>query len=157
MGQGEQMTKKVLNVGCGKRIMNGAVNHDLVKHSEGVDIAHDLNITPWPFQDNHFDQIISRAVFEHLDIDLVASLNECHRILKVGGRLDLKLPLQNGGNAYDDPTHRWFFTLKSLDYFVPSTKYGDDYSFYTTRKWKYIKPPHPNKSKTSLFAVLQKV
>lgn len=145
----------VLNVGCGNRIVEGAVNHDRVKHRPEVDVVHDLNVLPWPFADNSFDQIVALAVLEHLDIDLVASLNECHRILRPGGQLVIKLPLQNGSNAYDDPTHRWFFTLKSLDQFCPETERGRAYGFYTPYKWKFIKRPHPNGAKTSLWATLE--
>lgn len=145
----------VLNIGCGNRIVEGAVNHDRVKHRPEVDVAHDLNVLPWPFEAQSFDKVVALAVLEHLDIDLVASLNECHRILRPGGQLVIKLPLQSGSNAYDDPTHRWFFTLNSLDQFCPETERGQAYGFYTPYKWKFIKRPHPNKAQTSLWSTLE--
>ena len=45
-----------LNIGCGKKILNGYINLDVVK-LPGVDIVHDLNKYPWPFKDNYFDEI----------------------------------------------------------------------------------------------------
>lgn len=147
--------ERVLNVGCGNRIVAGAVNLDRVKHRPEVDVVHDLNVLPWPFDDNSFDKIVALAVLEHLDVDLVASLDECHRILVPHGTLVVKLPLQDGGNAYDDPTHRWFFTLRSLDQFCPETERGRAYGFYTPRKWKFVKRPHPNKAGTSLWATME--
>lgn len=146
---------RVLNLGAGNRLVAGAVQHDRVKHHPEIDVVHDLNVCPWPFEDHSFDQIVALAVFEHLDIDLVASLNECHRILRAGGRLVIKLPLQTGANAYDDPTHRWFFSLRSLDQFCPETQRGREYDFYTPLKWKFIKPPQANGAKTSLWATLE--
>ena len=146
----------ILNVGAGNRIIKGAINHDRVKHRQEIDVAHDLNELPWPWGDETFDKIVALAVFEHLDIDLVASLNECHRILRPGGHLVIKLPLQSGANAYDDPTHRWFFTLRSLDQFCPETQRGKDYSFYTPLKWAFVKRPRANNAKTSLWATLEK-
>lgn len=146
----------VLNLGCGNRILKDAINHDRTKHRPEIDITHDLNILPWPFADNSFNKIVALAVFEHLDIDLVASLNECHRILKPGGIVVLKLPLQKGFNAYDDPTHRWFFTLRSLDQFCPATQRGKEYSFYTPHKWKFTKKPRINgRAKSSLWAEME--
>lgn len=146
---------KVLNLGCGKRLIAGAVNHDRVKHCPEIDAVHDLNVLPWPWEDNAFSKIVALAVLEHLDIDLVASLNECHRILALGGLLTIKLPLQYGRNAYDDPTHRWFFTLRSLDQFCPETQRGKDYTFYTAYKWRYVKHPRENRARTSLWATME--
>lgn len=146
---------KVLNLGAGNRLVKGAVNHDRTKHRPEITVTHDLNLLPWPWPDNEFNKIVALAVFEHLDIDLVASLNEAHRLLKPGGQLVIKLPLQSGANAYDDPTHRWFFTLRSLDQFCPETKRGKDYGFYTPHKWRYVKRPKANKARTSLWATLE--
>lgn len=145
----------ILNLGCGNRLIKGAIQHDRIKHRPEINVAHDLNILPWPFEDSSFDKIVALAVFEHLDIDLVASLNECHRILRPGGQVVIKLPLHDGFNAYDDPTHRWLFSLRSLNQFCPQTKRGREYGFYTPFKWKFIKKPRANKAKSSFWATLE--
>jgi len=146
---------RVLNLGCGNRLIKGAVHHDRIKHRQEIDVTHDLNDLPWPWEDDGFDKIAALAVLEHLDIDLVASFDECHRILRPGGILVVKLPLQSSANAYDDPTHRWFFTLRSLDQFCPETERGRQYDFYTPYKWRFVKLPKANKAKTSLWATLE--
>ena len=148
---------KILNIGCGNRIIEGATNHDRTKHRPEVDVVHDLNVTPWPFADGEYDQVVALAVLEHLDIDLFASFAEIWRVLKVGGVMVVKLPLVTGHNAYDDPSHRWFFTVRSLDQFCPETQRGKDYAFYTPYKWKFIKPPKANDAETSLWATMEKI
>jgi SAM-dependent methyltransferase len=147
----------ILNLGAGNKIIAGAVNHDLRKHRKEIDVAHDLNILPWPWADESFDVIVARAVFEHLDNDLMVTLNECWRILRPGGKLGIKLPLWSAERAHDDPTHRWFFTIRSLDQFCPDTKRGRQYAFYTDRKWKFVKRPKVNKAQTSFYATLSPI
>ena len=152
----------IINLGCGNRIVKGAIHHDRVKHRPEIDVVHDLNVLPWPWEDKSADKIIALAVFEHLDIDLLASLNECHRLLKKGGTLVLKLPLASAIESYDDPTHRWFFSMRSLDQFCPETDRGKRYSFYTPLKWRYAKKPWGNRKSgkgapSSLWAVLEAI
>lgn len=145
----------ILNVGAGNKIIAGAVNHDLHKHRAEIDVVHDLNVLPWPWADDSFDKIAALAVLEHLDRDLITLLNECHRILRTGGLLVVKLPLWDAEGSYDDPTHRWRYTLRSLNYVCPDTAFGRRYNFYTKCKWRYVKPPRANNSKTSLWATLE--
>ena len=145
----------ILNLGAGNKIIKGAVNHDRTAHRPEIDVAHDLNELPWPFEDNSFDQIAALAVFEHLDHDLVSSLNECWRILRPGGTVTVKLPYWNSDNSYRDPTHRWFFSLGAFDQFDPDTERGRAYAFYTPFEWKIIKPARYNDAKTSIYCTLQ--
>lgn len=145
----------ILNLGAGNRIIGDAVNHDLIKHRPEIAVAHDLNILPWPWPDNSFDQIVARAVLEHLRINLVQSLDECWRILRPGGQIFLKLPYWQSDISHQDPTHYWFFSLRSLDQFDPDTPRGRDYDFYTPRKWKLLKPPELNKAESSIIATLE--
>jgi predicted SAM-dependent methyltransferase len=55
-----------LNIGCGKKILEGYVNLDKIK-LPGVDVVQDLNKYPWEFQDNTFDEIYADNVMEHLE------------------------------------------------------------------------------------------
>lgn len=130
----------ILNLGAGNRILEGdkVINHDVTKHREEINSVWDLNITPWPYQDNSFDRIEFISVIEHLKITPIEALNECWRILKSGGELSIKYPLYTAETIHDDPTHRWFLSKLSLDYVIPGTRYGEDYSFYTPCKWKLL-------------------
>ena len=130
---------RILNIGAGQRIIAGAVNHDIVKHRPEIDVVHDLNDMPWPWDDNSFDYISARAVFEHLNHDLIVSMNECWRILAPGGVIDLKLPYWKHDHSFDNPTHRWHFGPGSFDYFDPTTFNGTHYGFYTPYKWRILK------------------
>ena len=146
---------RLLNLGAGNRILDGAVNHDRIKHRPEIDVVHDLNDLPWPWDDNSFDKIAALAVFEHLVPDLVQVLNECWRILAPGGEIVIKVPYWNSDNSYKDPTHRWFFSLGAFDQFDPDTERGRAYAFYTERKWKIVKPPRFNDARTSIYCTLQ--
>lgn len=121
---------RYLNLGAGQDVMPGWVNLDLVK-SEGIDVVHDLDECPWPFDDDEFDRILALDVFEHVDhpLEFVA---EAWRILKVGGSLGLRSPSWDAKNSYRDPTHKRMTTENTFDYWVPGDwlfeKYGDIYA-----------------------------
>ena len=147
----------VLNLGAGNVIIGHATNHDLVKHRPEIAVAHDLNDLPWPWADGSFDQIIARAVFEHLRNNLVQTFDECWRILRPGGTLEVKLPHWQSDVSYRDPTHYWQFSPYALHVFDPETEYGRDYAFYTTRKWHIVKGPLMNHAGSSIHCILQVV
>jgi len=132
------MERIALNLGAGNKIISDAVNHDLTKHRPEIDIAWDLNNIPWPWEDDTFTYILANAVLEHLEIDLLKSMNECHRILKPNGELTVKLPYWNHEASYEDPTHYWVFSPGVFDLFDPETYRGQHYGFYTPRKWKIL-------------------
>lgn len=149
------MKRKILNLGCGDKLVDGAVNHDRSAHRPEIDVVWDLNVFPWPWEDASFDLIVARAVFEHLDCDLLASVGESWRILKPAGQLYLKLPYWKHNNSFMDPTHRWFAALETPTIFDPDLPYGKKYKFYTERKWRVIKGPFLNKAKSSVICTLE--
>lgn len=147
--------KAILNLGAGNDIRPGAINHDRICHRPEIDIAHDLNILPWPWEDASFDVIIARAVFEHLHINLLESVGECWRILRPGGQLYMKLPHWQHDHTYMDPTHYWAFALNTPTIFDPETSYGKKYCFYTDRKWKIVKGPAFNGARSSVLVTME--
>lgn len=149
------MSQDILNLGTGKKPIEGAVNHDRRKHSAWIDCAHDLNVLPWPWPDESFDLIAARAVFEHLRINLLESVGECWRILRPGGRLYIKLPYWRSSVSWYDPTHYWKYELETLHIFDPDTQYGAQYDFYMDRKWKIIKGPRLNRAQSSIHCTLE--
>lgn len=124
-----------LNLGCGEDIRSGYVNHDLTRHSPGVDVTHDLRVLPWPWEDDTAEEIRFIDVLEHLP-EVVPIIDECWRILRAGGVLYLSVPHYEHQNAWLDPTHLRAFHLDSFDYFDPATYWGEKYWYYTERKWK---------------------
>ena len=147
----------ILNIGAGRKPVEGAVNHDrrLDPARPWVTVAHDLNVLPWPWEDNAFDMVVAKAVLEHLDIDLLASVGECWRVLRPEGILYVKLPHWKSDNSYVDATHRWHYSLRSLDVFDPETAFGGQYTFYTDRKWEIIQGARLNHAQTSFAAKMQ--
>ena len=120
-----------LDVGCSGRKLKGAVGMDIVQSSE-VDVVHDIEQKPWPFKEGEFDVVFMNHSLEHVD-DVLSVLGEAHRILKGGGRLIVQVPHFRATDAFVDPTHRHFFTSRSLDYFCAGEKIAEDYRYVPFR------------------------
>jgi len=84
------MTKTILNIGAGNKILEGAVNVDVTDYP-GIDMILDVGVYPWPWEDESIDGIHASHVIEHLE-DPKKFILECLRILKKGGFLRLCLP-----------------------------------------------------------------
>lgn len=80
-----------LNLGCGKHYKLGFINVDVSPHVK-TDVVWNLDKYPYPLKDNSVDYILAMAIIEHLE-DLVAFMEEAHRILKPGGELRFRTPL----------------------------------------------------------------
>jgi len=171
------MNKLYLNLGCGNRLLQkkaiqiapevlredcdvlitGFMEHDLRLHRPEIDIAHDLNILPWPWPNERFRRVEAWAVFEHLDIDLVMALNECWRILLPSGKVHVKVPHWKHPRAWRDPTHRWQYAKGVFDYFDPSTKYGSSYEAYSPYKWNILDQGYNDGQRSGLWVYMQKI
>ena len=127
-----------LNLGCGSIKHNGFTNVDILDN-DNVDIVHNLNELPWPFDDNSISEIIAEDVIEHLH-DTPAIVNEIWRILKVDCNVTIQVPdvMRNPMNAFTDPTHVKYFTEKSFDYWDPNTEFGMKYGYYYNNKFSII-------------------
>jgi SAM-dependent methyltransferase len=93
----------------------------------GADVIHDLNITPWPFEDNSFDEIHAYEVLEHLGRQgdfqsFFAQFSEIYRILKPGGLLIGTTPAFKSRWVWGDPGHTRYFGPESL-VFLDQTQY----------------------------------
>lgn len=109
--------KKLLDLGCGKNKKNGAIGVDW-SNRHNADIVHNLNVLPYPFKDNEFDEIYLDNVLEHLN-EIVPVLEEVYRICKTGGVVKIVAPYFRSVWACIDPTHRHFFTVDTFSYFDP--------------------------------------
>jgi ubiquinone/menaquinone biosynthesis C-methylase UbiE len=106
---------KKLNLGCGKDIKEGWINLDCI-NLPGVNVVHDVNNLPLPFEDEYFNVILCKDVLEH--IDLINVLRDIHRILKKGGKLIIQVPHFTSKDAFGDPTHRNSFAVHTFRYFT---------------------------------------
>lgn len=109
--------------------MAGAVNVDL-RSSANPDVVHDLDRRPWPFEDGSFDEIIAYDVIEHLD-DVVATMEEIHRVAADGALLKVTVPHFSCANAFTDITHRHWFSWFSFHYFTGE----NEFPFYTAARF----------------------
>lgn len=107
---------RALDVGCGGRKLPGSTGMDILK-LPGVDVVHSFNAVPWPFEDGSFDLVFLNHALEHVG-DVVAVMNEIHRVLRPGGRAVIQVPYFRCADAFNDPTHTHFFTSNTLDYFI---------------------------------------
>jgi SAM-dependent methyltransferase len=103
---------RILDVGCGSKKHPGAVGIDLSPDTD-ADVVHDLNATPWPFEDSSFDEILLQDVLEHLS-DPYSVAAELHRIGRPGARIQLRTPHFSSALAYSDPTHVHFFSAAAI-------------------------------------------
>lgn len=118
-----------LNLGCGQRPNPGWVNVDRVPLPE-VDVVHDLDVLPWPWDDGVAEAIVAQDVFEHV-ADPIGFMTESHRILTPGGTLSIKSPHFRHRDAFTDPTHRRFCTEHTWDYWIPGTAlFADSNAMY---------------------------
>lgn len=127
-----------LLLAAGKTRRDGFVRHDRDLHL-GADVAHDLNVFPYPWADNSWDYIEAVDIVEHLKADLPQVMDELWRILRPTGHLYIHTAETGSWQLFTDPTHVRGFTLESFDYFDPKTKWGghSDYD-YTDRKWQVV-------------------
>jgi SAM-dependent methyltransferase len=111
--------KKILDLGCGNRKFPGSIGVDQIA-IPGVDVVHNLNTFPYPFEKSQFDRIILKHVAEHVD-DVVSLMEEVHRLAKPGGVVEIHVPHFSSANAYSDPTHKHYFSLLVFDFFCGVT------------------------------------
>jgi SAM-dependent methyltransferase len=149
-----------LNLGCGTDVRPGYVNLDAAA-LPGVDVVHDLDVLPLPFEDETFREIVCQDVLEH--VDLVGVLRECHRILAPGGVLRVRSPHFTSAAVHVDPTHRRGFSIETLEFFAASGRHAGrayyfDFHFsrvaaaritfhrYRWQPWNYLVEPFVNAS-----------
>lgn len=78
-------------------------------------VTADFEADGLPFEDESFDVIFNKSVFEHTR-DITSLLNECRRVLVPGGRLISLVPCWRAQwrHFFDDWTHVRPFTLVGL-------------------------------------------
>jgi SAM-dependent methyltransferase len=128
----------ILNLGCGGKVERDqpAVNVD-IREVPGINVVHDLNEMPWPFDDGQFDKVQAEDILEHLD-DLVAAVDEIWRVLEPGSLLWVRGPYYLGLNWCADPTHRRAFNEFSFDYLDPNLPIGQKLGYLTDRKFRVV-------------------
>lgn len=99
----EEVLPLKLDIACGSIKQEGWTGIDIAP-LEGVDIVHDLFITPWPLEDNSVDEARCAHFIEHIP-DLISFMNELHRVMKPGATCQMWAPYYTSRRAWQDPTH----------------------------------------------------
>lgn len=116
------MERKTIILGAGPKAEKrpGVVNVD-IRCFPGIDVVHDLDKRPWPFDDGVAYHVNATHVLEHLE-SLPETMDELHRILSPGGSLYIEVPIVTRENldlAFSDPTHLQYLRIHSfLNYFT---------------------------------------
>lgn len=104
----------------------------------GVDSVVDLNSIPWPWKTSSISEIYAEDILEHLyplgkvegQLNIMAVMEEIHRVLKPSGTIHIKVPSTDGRGAWQDPTHVTYWNINTFSYFDPLTAI-----------WQLYKPP----------------
>ena len=82
-----------LNIGCGTKLMEDAINMD-IRRLEGTVCG---DIRKIPFSDGYFDEVYASDVIEHLTMkDGLTALTEIARVLRSNGKCFFQLPSLRG-------------------------------------------------------------
>lgn len=96
--------RRILDIGCGRRKTPGAIGIDIDPESS-ADIIQDLDVVPYPFPDNTFDEVLGIHVMEHVRNPLRV-MAELHRITRPSGIVKLVVPHWTNPDWASDLTHR---------------------------------------------------
>jgi SAM-dependent methyltransferase len=121
-----------LDIGCGRNKLPGSVGLDIVA-LDGVDVVHDLNTRPYPFEAESFDFIRIIHVIEHVE-SIVETMSEIYRIAKPNATVEIATPHHTDSSSWQDPTHRWHLNSRSFDFFEEEFKTN----YYSQARFKII-------------------
>jgi predicted SAM-dependent methyltransferase len=103
-----------IDLGCGKKKRPGCIGIDWSKNSD-ADIVRDLE-KGLPFSDGTIHAIYASHVLEHLH-DLSFVMNECWRVLRVGGIMEISVPHRDSPESDWDPSHVRRFAEETFLYY----------------------------------------
>ncbi len=105
-----------LHLGCGTVIRADWINLD-IRDLPGVNIVRDI-LRGLPFSDDVVDEIYSENFLEHIpQAEVIWVMNECWRVLKMGGVAAHIIPLAGTDNDFGDPTHLSHWSENTITYF----------------------------------------
>ena len=129
-----------LDIGSGWNQEPGFINIDC-RQLPGVDIVHDVESLPWPLPDVCATLVMARHMVEHINPTnqgFIKFMDECWRVLKIGGQMMLVTPYAGSPGYWADPTHINGCTPKTWDYFDPEAADAIFYRIYRPKPWKIL-------------------
>lgn len=147
------MSRRELLIGCGnsrdKRISSEKIPKEWsnlttldVRPASGADVIHDLNVLPYPFGDNTFDEIHAYEVLEHCGRQgdsefFFAQFSEFWRILKPDGQFCATVPMWDSPWAWGDPSHTRVITAGTISY-LDQDHYKEQYGKTSTSEFRHL-------------------
>ena len=118
LGCGNNLKKQVTLPGIAKEWSNELITLDWDDYCKPK-VLHDMNILPYPFDDNMFDEIHAYEVLEHCGRQgdyrfFFDQFAELHRILKPGGWVVGTCPNWDSPWAWGDPGHTRIISPEAL-------------------------------------------
>ena len=137
------ITPKKINLGSGKDYRNGYLNID-ISQSKLPDVVVDLSkemqfpitiksdtLKYVNLKENYFELIYADNVLEHVS-NLTQLVENCLRLLNVGGRLEVIVPYERSSGAWQNPTHVRAMNENSWSYYCEWSWYlgWENHNFY---------------------------
>jgi hypothetical protein len=115
-----------LNLGVGKKNIDGAIGVDIVATPE-CDVIANLDGASLPFAANSISTVYAYHVLEHIN-NLIPLMEEIHRICKEGALIHIEVPYFTCIGAFGDPTHVRFFTYHTFRFWEKTTDQANWFS-----------------------------
>ena len=96
-----------LNLGCGDKKLEGFMNIDKESLCNPDQIV-DLEVFPWPFENNTVEEVNMEHILEHIGASTDAHrkiMQELYRICENGAKLRVVVPHPRSDSYLTDPTH----------------------------------------------------
>ena len=119
-----------LNIGCGFKKLDDHWNVDS-QSSCNPDQIVDLEVTPWPWENDFFERIHADNILEHLGQSpklFTEIIKEMYRVSKDGAEWFINVPHFRSDLFWDDYTHVRPITAKTLKLF------DQEYNVYCIEK-----------------------
>lgn len=118
-----------LNLGSGRRPIQGYINIDNSPNAKDPDVVRDIT-RGLPYEDSTIDEVNAQSFLEHLESkDVVFVMNEIWRVLKHGGLFSLEVPIAGTPESFQDPTHVSFWNRQRLKYFQKGSSYCESVGY----------------------------
>lgn len=130
MTTNETEQPKRLNVGCGRNILEGWINLDVIP-LDGVNVVADLDACaeiPLPIENDTIDDFLLSHVIEHIKSPLPL-MQELWRVAKPNAQLMMQVPHGASDDAWEDPTHVRSYFTGSFGYFSQPFYWRADYGY----------------------------
>ena len=119
---------KKLDVGSGRAKFEDYITLDN-DPKVGADIQCDIETCDPSFQENQYDEIRAYHILEHIqNKNKVRVMHVFWTILKVGGTLDIEIPIAGSEQFYQDPTHLSWWTPRTFWYFTKGNNFGEAFA-----------------------------